>query len=458
MAMDDLPQGSPEQIHIWETDPGSPSVITVNRPEIAQHPFAFSFPPPGLDPSTDTATPNFRYWNAAAALRRGTDFWGPALGANAEWFTGPILEVRLDVGVRWNSAYDRRALNFFRGELTPGQFIYASDSADLLCHELGHAILDIAQEQLWDSGNDEAAAFHESFGDVSAILCALQLPSIRQSVVNQTGGTIFADTSLSRIAEQFGTAMHASIPEDAEADCLRNAHNDFRYAPLQSLPTSGAAALLKSSAHSFSRVFTGAMFRILARLAALGAPATADSLHDATFALRDVMIKAAKSAPLATQYYASVAAKMMLEAREISEAHGMVFKEVFVDRQILSSESANAIWDSASPQEDTGFAGEVAENVTIHSPVAAQVFGLTASIEVAMPADPATTIARSASEGQSLAPLSAEDAAIAHVNGLFARGLVDLREADELPGDIARVRPTHRIERIDQQHLRLIRV
>jgi hypothetical protein len=29
----------------------------------------------------------------------------------------------------------------------------------------------------------EAAAFHESFGDMSAILTALQLPSVRQAVL-----------------------------------------------------------------------------------------------------------------------------------------------------------------------------------------------------------------------------------------------------------------------------------
>ena len=456
----------PEQIQIWETDPGSGVSISADKPSFDTQPFAFFFPPPRLLPDPNTATPNFRYWNAAAALRRGTDFWGPALGANAQWFTGPILSVRLDAGIRWNAGYDRQALNFFRGELTPGNFIYASDSADLLCHELGHAILDIAQEQLWNSGNDEVDAFQESFGDVSAILCALQIPSIRQSVIDTTGGAIFADSSLSRIAEQFGTAMHTLMPDEADANCLRNAHNTFKYAPMNSLPAAGSTAILTSRAHSFSRVFTGAMFEILARLLTEAAPgpAMADRLRNVTFVLRDIMIEAVKPAPPAPQYFASVAAKMMLAARSRSDAHGMAFRDIFVDRLILSPESAAAIWNSPTPQEDTGFAGEVAANnhVTITSPVASAMLGFTTPFEVEIPADPATTIARSAVGDTSLTPPSAEEAAITFVNRLFERGLVDISGADETadqhPVDIAQVRPTHRIERIDEQHLRLRRI
>jgi hypothetical protein len=44
----------------------------------------------------------------------------------------------------------------------------------VVCHELGHAILDALKPQLFNVASTEAGAFHEAFGDISAILCALQ--------------------------------------------------------------------------------------------------------------------------------------------------------------------------------------------------------------------------------------------------------------------------------------------
>jgi hypothetical protein len=52
-----------------------------------------------------------------------------------------------------------------------------------VCHELGHALLDSFKPQLFDAASIEVAAFHESFGDMSAILSALQLPGVREGVL-----------------------------------------------------------------------------------------------------------------------------------------------------------------------------------------------------------------------------------------------------------------------------------
>ncbi|CAN7163457.1 hypothetical protein [Rhizobium sp. LjRoot254] len=438
-----------EQIQTWETDPASGLQISVERPRIDGPPFAFFFPLPAPDPDPDSATPAFRYWNAAAALRRGADFWGPAMGPNAQWFTGPVLEVRLDAGADWNAVYNRRKLLFHRGVLNQDTVIYAAESADMLCHELGHAMLDIAQPNLWNTCHNEIAAFHESFGDVSAILCALQIPSVRNSVLAVTGGAIFQDTALSRIAKQFGTALHTLRPDEADSNCLRNAHNSFSYVPPETLNSTGSTAVLTSSPHSFSRVFTRAMLEALEGMMAVHASATPDRLHDITLELRDIMIEAVKRAPLVQLYYASVAAKMMLAAREKNEAYETVFRDIFVARSILSSASADAILSSPTPQEDTGFAGEIAENsrAIITSSVASERHGLTEAIEVEISANPLATTARSAVEDASLSPLSPEEAATMFVDRLFERGLVDIRE-EETESPLSEGLVTHRIERI----------
>lgn len=450
---------------IWENDPASSGLVVADKPKIDQPPFKFFFPPPHFIPDPDPATPNFRYWNAAEALRRGADFWQPAVvvAPGTTWFTGPVLEVRLDVGLDWNSDYDRQALNFYHGEVDQEHLIYASGSADLLCHELGHAMLDVVQQQLWHTANQEVDAFHESFGDISAILCALQVPTFRNSIMASTGGAIFSDSALSRIAEQFGTALHPLSPADAAPDCLRNAYNLFHYTPPGSLGSPG----LTSEPHSFSRIFTGAVFEILAGMLAVHAPATGDDLRDVTMELRDIIVAAARSAPPVPQYYASVAAKMMLAGRELNVAYALVFRDIFVGRSILSSASANAILSSPTPEEDTGFAEEIVEDdgAPTVAPLDADAYGLTEPLFVEMPVAVDATIARSAAaDKNSFTPPSPEEAARTFVDRLFLRGLVDYGDADVKDGKVGKVpdRPpplqaTHRIERIHGQ-LRLKRV
>ena len=130
-----------------------------------------------------------------------------------------------------------------------------------MCHELGHALLDSFKPQLFDAASIEVAAFHESFGDMSAILSALQLPSVREGVLAETGGVLRRASRLSRLAEQLGWAIGQSVPSAVEPDCLRNAVNTFFYRDPDTLPTTAPATSLSSEPHSFSRVFTGAFFR-----------------------------------------------------------------------------------------------------------------------------------------------------------------------------------------------------
>ncbi|MDK1494626.1 hypothetical protein QN219_32420 [Sinorhizobium sp. 7-81] len=453
------------QIQIWENDPASSSLVKADKPNIKQLPFRYTFPPPALAPDPDTTSPNFRYWNAAEALRRGADFWGPAV-PDQQWFGGPDLEVRLNVGTRWNANYDRRALNFYRGQLGPGSFVYAAGSADMLCHELGHAILDAVQPLLWNSGNAEAVAFHESFGDVSAILCALQIETMRNSILASTNGNIYCNSRLSRIAEQFGTALHTIFPDDADQDCLRNAWNPFCYAPPTSLPPMGPSSILTARSHSFSRVFTGAVFESLAGMLAVNPPATPDRLRDVTFEMRDIMIEAVRSAPVVPQFYASVAAKMVLAASARNGAYRAVFRDAFVRRLILSLEVAANILSSPTANDDTGFAVAPHTDRPTFSALPSSHYGLDKPLHIELPADPVGTAARSATrDGRSMAPLNVEEAVTTFVDRLFMRGRVDYGEfggRDHKGGKAQNPSSgdsTHRLELVDDQlWLRRIRI
>src|SRR6266516_6273737 len=161
------------------------------------------------------------------------------------------------------SFYDREGLKFFHATAA-GRTVFSGESPDIVCHELGHAILDSFKPQLFDAASIEVAAFHESFGDMSALLSALQLPSVREAVLAETGGVLGRSSRLSRLAEQLGWAIRQSVPSAVEPDCLRNAVNTLFYRDPDTLPTTAPGTSLSSEPHSFSRVFTGAFFEGLA--------------------------------------------------------------------------------------------------------------------------------------------------------------------------------------------------
>src|SRR5258708_1285214 len=182
-------------INAWEDDPGAgaqPSggqVIQRPVPVLRDQPFPIRIAHPASAPDAKPHPPGtaeFRYWTAAEALRRGADFWG-ALLPGISWEVGSILPVDLDFGTDLNPFYDRDGLKFCHGKAA-GRTVFSGESPDVVCHELGHAILDSLKPQLFDAASIEVAAFHESFGDMSALLSALQLPSLREGVLAETGG------------------------------------------------------------------------------------------------------------------------------------------------------------------------------------------------------------------------------------------------------------------------------
>ena len=167
-----------------------------------------------------------------------------------------------DEGVDLNAFYDRNGMTFFHGTVR-GTKIYSGESPDVVCHELGHAVLDALKPQLFDVASIEAAAFHESFGDCSAMLSNLMLPSFRHGVLDETDGRLSTASQLSRLAESLGWAIRQLVPDAVAPDCLRSAVNSFYYQPPATLPPRSPASSLASEPHSFSRVFTSGVLRVL---------------------------------------------------------------------------------------------------------------------------------------------------------------------------------------------------
>jgi len=343
-----LVKGEADQIRSWQDDPGSP--------ESAAEPVESTVPDPGRGtlpvvitearPKAalyDVGTAEFRYWAAAEALQRSARMWATLVPAGTTWYpsNGPELPVTLDEGEDLNAYYNRGGLHFFHAS-AGSRVVYSGESPDICAHELGHAVLDSLRPQLWDASFLEAGAFHESFGDVSALLAGLQLPSVRTAVLAETAGQLYRTSRLSRVAEQLGWAIRQVRPEVVDPDCLRNAVNSFFYQNPSTLPPMGPASTLSSEPHNFSRVFTGGFLEALAGMHALQEIPGTDGLLQASLDAGALLVDAIVSSPLVPAYFSQIAAHVVeADATRFAGRYAEALKGAFLRHGILSLDSGN---------------------------------------------------------------------------------------------------------------------
>lgn len=332
----------------------------------------------------DIGDPKFRHWALADALVRGATYWSAQVPNGTTWQpdNGPSLVAVPDEGEDLNAYYDRNGLHFFHGEVR-GTMVYSGESPDVVCHELGHAVLDAVKPQLFDVASIEVAAFHEAFGDCSAILSNLQLPSLRQAVLIETGGQVSVASRLSRLAETLGWAIRQLIPDAVSRDCLRSAVNSFYYQAPASLPPRAPATSLSSEPHSFSRVFTGGFFRVLGGMFVLQEEHTEAALSTASADVGRLLIEGVRRAPVVPGFMSQVAAHMVqADADLFGGRYRRAILNGFVGSGILSVRSAAqlaperqlaAVPGLAPPDED----GEPAQMLLTGS-----AFGLPADLVV----------------------------------------------------------------------------
>ena len=330
-------------VSAWQDDPLS-TLPAISRPVpvLAKAPLKYKFKGAAVKPGVyPQGTLQFRYWTAAEALRRGGEFWAPLLGVK-HWQPGSVLPVSLDKGVDLNAYYDRTELAFFH-EAVAGKTIYSGESPDVVCHEMGHACLDAHRPELFDAPFIEAGAFHESFGDMSAILSALQLPSVRQKALGAIKG--YKASALSRCAEQLGWAIRQVDAPAVDPDCLRNAYNSFKYVDPQTLPDDAPATKLCAEVHSFSRVFTGAFYEILSGMLKIrsGKPKEGD-LAPVAKDFAQLLMDATADAPVQPNYFSQVAAHVIdADTARFSGKYRDALIKTFVGRLIVPESAVHAL-------------------------------------------------------------------------------------------------------------------
>jgi hypothetical protein len=426
-------------IEAWEDDPiaaileSQPPMNTpVAHPEPDLNVPGLPVAVDGVRPPVDTykvGTGEFRYWALADAMARGARFWSRCVPAGTPWqpSNGPKLIAFPDQGLDLNAYYDRHGLHFFHDTIA-GTTVFSGESPDVVCHELGHAVLDAIKPQLWDAASIEAAAFHESFGDISAILSALQLPSMRKAVLDETGGLVATASRLSRLAENLGWAIRHLIPDSGDQGCLRSAVNSFYYQPPASLPPRAPASNLSSEPHNFSRIFTAGFFRMLGGIFNLQVQQDADALLAASVDAGKLLIEGVRRAPVVTGFYAQVAANMLtVDADLFQGRYRRAIRGGFVNTGVLSVSSAAAIDPTrlgavAGPDiDDTGELPQL--------PLPGNAYGLPADLLVRGATQPRRIGAASGlpDSGNSQPP-AADKAADSFVEDLIRRGRIDASE------------------------------
>lgn len=428
------------RILAWADDPLNDDMLETDAPDLSVGllPVKISgrAPKPDIYPVGEG---NFRWWNAADALRRARNAWSAVIPAQTRWMTGRYLTVLLDEGDDLNAYYNRRTLSFFHSTVE-GITVYSGESPDIVAHEFGHAVLDALQPALFDAMGIEAAAFHESFGDISALLAALQVPDVRAELISHTDGNLHRASRVSRIAEQLGWAVRQRHPGGAEHDCLRNAANVHYYRDPNYLPTSGPAAALTSQPHSFSRIFTGAFLELLNGVyRTVGGNSPDAGLVEAAQWVSQLLVDAVLSAPIVPEYFSQVAAAMIRADSQRNQGQfGHVLRSAFTRRGILSVQSATGLTGApAATPHALGMAETAA--VPTRASVAATVkelpfqafggaqFGLEVpALLVRSPDQPRTLAASPAAlNSGSIDPPSAQVSARAFLEDLYRYGRID---------------------------------
>lgn len=448
VAWEDDPAGS-----VLEKQPPMNAPVRRARPDLDAQGFPVGVDgpvPPARD--YDVGTKEFRYWALADALARGAAYWSACVPAGTTWQpdNGPRLIAFPDDGVDLNAYYDRHGLHFFHGTVRDVT-VYSQESPDVVCHELGHAVLDAIKPQLWDATSIEVASFHESFGDCSAILSNLQVPSLRDEVLAETGGRLATASRLSRLAESLGWAIRQLLPDATAADCLRSAVNSFYYQPPATLPPRAPASSLSSEPHNFSRIFTAGFLRVLAGMFAEQGQNDSNALRRAAQDAGTLLVDGVRRSPVVPAFYAQVAANMVAADHDrFGGRYRRAIRSGFTSSGVLSVRSAatlgsdervSAVAALAEPPEEdvarlllSGGPFGLSRDVIVHAAAQPRRFGVTGGM----------------ADGGEPATPAPEEAAASFVEDLIRRGRIyasaeDVAEAPIFPG----ARTTHEITAVD---------
>ena len=280
----------------------------------------------------------FHSVNAWAIVQRALDFYedGFALGRRIPWaFDGNRLIIVPHAGLGENAYYDREShsLQFYYFDRA-GERIHTCLSTDIVHHEFGHAVLDGIRPHYIESVHPETAAFHEFIGDLTAVLISLRNTPFRRQLIAETNADLTRESTLSRVAEQFGTHVE-------DKPYLRSARSRLRASQVAN----------DQRPHHMSQVLTGAMFDLIIRLSQhymrTRQRSVAEAFWNTIQRMQSMAIQPLDLLPPVDVTFRDYALAV-LRTDEIASPvdpdgyRGMML-DAFIDREILSAEDRTAL-------------------------------------------------------------------------------------------------------------------
>lgn len=256
------------------------------------------------------------------------------------WSKATNLAVYPRAGQDFNAYYDRKALKFFYDtDEQRNLVVYCADSADIVAHELGHAILDSARPDFWNALAIEIWAFHEAFADICALYHAMMHDTLIDAANTETNNNPAVSSVISRLAEDLGLAIYNLGDPGASPDYLRNAVNNFYYVDPTTLPNKGNDNVLIAESHSFSRLFTGIWWDIFVGIYNYKMTNFVLTPKEATILARDtaflILINAVLVVPKTSDFYHALCAAMKAVENQIFGQYQSILDTVYNNRGIF---------------------------------------------------------------------------------------------------------------------------
>ncbi len=267
-------------------------------------------------------------------------------------FAAPQLLVDARAGRGANAYYNEttRMLGFFSFEVN-GETVNTAQSADVVSHEAAHAVLDGLRDLYNESFGLGTAAFHESFGDMTAVLVALHDDSLVRRLLDWTQGDLHTDNFITKVAEQLTESAMVVYSGNAEhiedhTVYLRNALNKFRRMPFDDLPylPDDPAFNLGRESHNYSRLFTGAFYDLLVTLYDYHRESSPPriAIHRARDLVGILLTTAIEIGPVGEMNFADMARAILSADMLLHDGqHTQYINEAFAARGILSRADAN---------------------------------------------------------------------------------------------------------------------
>jgi hypothetical protein len=180
---------------------------------------------------------------------------------------------------------------------------------------------------------------------------------VRQRLLKETNQDLRKSSNVTRLAEQLGKALYAERGKEAAgATFLRDLVNTFRYQETWNLPATAPSSRLSSESHSFSRIFSGAVYQIFVRIYEARRKASSrlsaeDALCDARDAVGKLMATALVLAPPGDAVFRVMAMSMFKAEQQLFNGKYFdILKKVFSNRRILRVKDAEIF----KPQSRSG--------------------------------------------------------------------------------------------------------